>query len=611
MALQVWLPLNGDTKNYGCSSVNGVYTQPSGFSYENGKIGKCLRIANGGSNALTYSGLVGLTTWSICCWMKLSSSDPTPSYQDMFSLGIDNNGAISGAGFRFEHRNISGTLQIVTTKLTTYGSTTNSYYIFYGDNINLSNLWAHVVVTNDGTNYKTYVNGILKNTTAINLFTATTSKLTGELSLGQANTYCWLNDIRVYDEALSEKEIKEISKALIVHYPMNDQYNSTTLNKYSSTAAGGLAGGSWTVTKLANESGYNYKGTKTGDGNNSWWSFGFPHFTFTVGKRYFYSLKCRCNKFTNASLTLKAARSDNDWVTNGINICSSALADGQWHEYYVSQIVNETYDRSGSTVTCNPRLEAYTSNMNGNGTVYEMNFDIKDVQVIESDTYIPFIENDYASTKVHDTSGFGNHGTVVGNVSVTNDTPRYNIATLFQKAGYIDNPNFKMDLYAFTLTFWINVQAISSQHFLFGTFDSWTYNGIGIWRDNASYTKYNFLVKSNSSSGYAHKLITVSAANTWNFIAIVYTGTTYKGYLNNVLQFSDTYGDSGYIINKNLMVGNSKYNSTPASENEECKLSDLRLYATALSDADILELYQKPVSITQHSMMTQGEFVEG
>lgn len=612
MALQVWLPLNGDTRNYGCSNVNGVYTQPGGFSYENGKIGKCLRIANGGSNALTYSGLVGLTTWSICCWMKLSSSDPTPSYQDMFSLGIDNNGATSGAGFRFEHRNISGTLQIVTTKLTTYGSTTNSYYTFYGDNTNLSNLWAHVVVTNDGTNYKTYVNGILKNTTAINLFTATTSKLTGELSLGQANTYCWLNDIRVYDEALSEKEIKEISKALIVHYPMNGGgkglpnylVNSNFYNKTNSW--GGVNGSSVSVVKK--------------DGRN----------TITATKGTSNMLICQnmstysYTKNTTITFTISAdVYTEVEGTLNVGNWITTTEASG-WQGMNLTEIWNTPNTLhvgwNHISVTHKNASKQYTGTIiTGFGytgtTCYFTNikFEFSDKET----PWMPYtgdaIYNKYVGSiaKEYDTSGFGNHGTVVGSLELTSDTPRYNIATLFQKAGYLDNPNFKMDLYAFTLTFWVNFQTPTSQHFLFGTFDSWTSNGIGIWRDTATPLKYTFLIRSNTASSYTTSAMTVSALNIWNFMVISYDGTLFKGYLNGVLQFSVTYGGNGYVINKNLMVGNSKYNSTPASENEECILSDFRIYATALSDADILELYKTSASIDDKGNLLTYEIVEG
>lgn len=597
MALQVWLPLNGDLNNYGVSGLKVVQTTAP--TYVNGKIGKAMSTGAFYLPAADVAKFYNGNTMSWAFWIYPTGTG---------SVVVPILGQSSTAAGDCRMFTIYQYPNMVDLHLSWQNEGGGNFLSAVYSNAFTANTWNHCVVTYDNPTCKVYINGDLKQTYS---GASTRTNFTYNVPIPSTSAR-YLNDFRIYDHCLTPKEVKEISKGLVVHFPLNDQFNNAIVNKYSlPQAAGSPSSSTWTVTKLANERGYNYKGTRTGDGANSWWNFRFPTFTFTVGKRYYYSLKCRCNKFTNASLTLRAARSSNDYVTNGVNICSSTLADGQWHEYSCSQIINETYERSGTTVTCAPCLEAYTTNMNGNGTVYEMDFDIKDIQVIESDTYVPFIENAFANDIVYDTSGFGYNGKRVGSLELTSDTPRYNIATLFQKAGYLDNPNFKMDLYAFTLTFWVNFQTPTSQHFLFGTFDSWTNNGIGIWRDTATPLKYTFLIRSNTASSYTTSAMTVSALNTWNFMVISYDGTLFKGYLNGVLQFSVTYGGNGYVINKNLMVGNSKYNSTPASENEECILSDFRLYATALSDADILELYQKPVSINQHSMMTQGEFVEG
>lgn len=608
MALQVWLPLNGDTRNYGCSSVNGVYTQPSGFSYENGKIGKCLRIANGGSNALTYSGLVGLTTWSICCWMKLSSSDPTPSYGDMFSLGIDNNGATSGAGFRFEHRNISGTLQIVTTKLTTYGSTTNSYYIFYADNINLSNLWAHVVVTNDGTNYKTYVNGILKNTTAINLFTATTSKLTGELSLGQTTTYCWLNDIRVYDEALSEKQIKEISKALIVHYPMNGGgkglpnylVNSNFYNKTSSW--GGVNGSSISIVKK--------------DGRN----------TITATKGTSNMLICQgmstysYTKNTTITFTISAdVYAEVEGTLNVGNWISTTEASG-WQGMNFTEIWNTPNTLhvgwNHISVTHKNASKQYTGTIiTGFGytgtTCFFTNikFEFSDKET----PWMPYtgdaIYNKYVGSiaKEYDTSGFGNHGTATG-LTYSSDTPKYSICSLFgsNRGIFCDKTTVpRVDGETLTVSCWFKQAGRS------GYQDIVSNRGGG--GDN-----FNWLLYSHTTDGSIqlhganqNKSTVIPSLNEWHHVvAVVYTNSKYSLFLDG----SKVVNAASYTYRvktaQPLCIG--KYgNLTTFTEPFNGYISDVRIYATALSDADILELYQKPVSITQRSMMTQGEFVEG
>jgi hypothetical protein len=42
--------------------------------------------------------------------------------------------------------------------------------------------------------------------------------------------YQHMNDLRIYDHALSVKEVQELSKALMVHYTFNDVANEATTN---------------------------------------------------------------------------------------------------------------------------------------------------------------------------------------------------------------------------------------------------------------------------------------------------------------------------------------------------------------------------------------------
>ena len=98
-------------------------------------------------------------------------------------------------------------------------------------------------MTADGTNVKFYVNGELKKTLAQtgqvedamddNLITWARRGVSA--SAIYAAKY---NDIRIYDHALSAKEIKEISKGLILHYNFEDEEIETTRKVYDSSGYG-------------------------------------------------------------------------------------------------------------------------------------------------------------------------------------------------------------------------------------------------------------------------------------------------------------------------------------------------------------------------------------
>ena len=60
-------------------------------------------------------------------------------------------------------------------------------------------------------------------------------------------------------------------------------------------------------------------------------------------------------------------------------------------------------------ILCVPRLEFYTENLASKDSSFD--FDIKDVMVVESDHWLPFINGNTGGT-ICDTSGYGNHGIV-------------------------------------------------------------------------------------------------------------------------------------------------------------------------------------------------------
>ena len=398
---------------------------------------------------------------------------------------------------------------------------------------------------------------------------------------------------------------------MIIHYPLDNQYELGKINKFSADVASGLVGpGSFTRTKLADERGYNYKLTRTGNGGNSWPSLGTTTFSFTVGKRYFYSVKVRCNKWTSGALRLRAARSSNDWVTNSVAVCSPSQADGEWHEYYTSQVINETYERSG-TVPCNPVLEFYCDNQNGDGTLYDMDFDLKDVQVIESDEYIPFIQNEYAGDAVVDTSGFKNNATKSGTITCTSDTPKYSKCFKFtsSSSSHIVIPAITVDMTNVTFSSWCK----------WTTFNSWS--RVFDFGEKTSGTGYSFLVSNNSSStltvagrgagGASLPDTTIQAIslNTWYHIAITLQNTTCKVYVNGALVKTFTINQAfstATPFNLNYL-GRSNWSSDKYLDGQ---ISDFRLYATALSADDIKELYQTSASITNNGTVMCLDFQE-
>lgn len=56
--------------------------------------------------------------------------------------------------------------------------------------------------------------------------------ITSAITLPYGDTR-YINDVRIYDHCLSPKEVKEISKGLVLHYPLNDAYLEETSNLFT------------------------------------------------------------------------------------------------------------------------------------------------------------------------------------------------------------------------------------------------------------------------------------------------------------------------------------------------------------------------------------------
>lgn len=92
--------------------------------------------------------------------------------------------------------------------------TNNSYALFQHDDINPSlNTWHHLAFTKSGTTANIYIDGILKSTDLTNAIITTNATLRiGTIGLDRLNQAFdgYLDDVRIYDNALTQQEISQI-----------------------------------------------------------------------------------------------------------------------------------------------------------------------------------------------------------------------------------------------------------------------------------------------------------------------------------------------------------------------------------------------------------------
>lgn len=604
MGLQVWMPMIGNINNQGLSNLSnlsGNYVQGTCSTF-----GKCLNVPNSSPISFTADGLVNAKKFSVCFW-TLADNSTKADWNQMLQLGDKKTDGSYGSNFRFE--------SCKTYPRACSFHNNDIYAITGGSRIlgSSNGTWYHVCVTYNGTELKSYTNGNLIGTDVGN-----GGYLTGYVQIGSANYFGLMNDLRIYDEVISQKQIRSIYNLQIIHYPLNNIYEVGITNKYFGDAAEGALnydGNYITRTKLSNERGYKYKLSYTGTGKDMWKSLEIgSHFSFTAGRTYYYSCKVRCHSKSHTQLFLRAARSrcNNDWVTNMVDTLN---ADGQWHEYTVYQTINANFDRSGTTVTCNPWVEFYTNDMSTSGMSYTFDVDIKDVQVTEGQKY-SFIANEMVTSSVSDISGYSNNASVDVGIGIGVQSPRYDACYYFSAKSYLKFPNpiyAKKTIWGLTINMWVRLDSgCGGYATILSGLNNPPSNFPWLAVNTESSGLWSYIVSNapQYGRGMSNELLSL---NTWYMITYVFNSGSVYWYLNGTRKGDITKYTTLNYINADmeyLALGNS-YSGTQWNTNFCGWISDFRMFTTVLSADDVKALYQNSASITSTGqVILAGEVVE-
>ena len=213
MSLKVWLPLNGDLHNQGCTpfTISSIEATPT---FTAGKIGQCYQRTNSNSqltNGLRIEdNLIDLfgSTASIAVWVK-----PLNTHTHY-------NGTILSSGNWNAKRWAFGVSQD-NTKVDVLCGSYNTY-------INCTvpvNEWTHLVSIYDNGTCTLYKNGVYIGQLTGQKAFETDATWTGICRETYASGYfgfcgC-INDLRIYDHCLSPAEVREISQGLVLHYKLD------------------------------------------------------------------------------------------------------------------------------------------------------------------------------------------------------------------------------------------------------------------------------------------------------------------------------------------------------------------------------------------------------
>lgn len=233
MSLVHWWPLNNDTQD---RITNTQLTNNGATTVNNGKTGQCYTF-NGSTNLTTsYPALNTLGSnpaqFSFAFWIKLNST--WTGWGQVFTIG--RNGS-SWTDIRIGFDIASDKTGYFTIS---DGTTTTSY----GGPKHILTIgkWYHVAATFDNKEMKLFIDGQPASTpraTASVLPSLSSDTIIAIGGNSGEKGECDINDVRIYDHALSQAEVKELSKALVVHYTFNDVCAEPTTNLVIGLTKGG------------------------------------------------------------------------------------------------------------------------------------------------------------------------------------------------------------------------------------------------------------------------------------------------------------------------------------------------------------------------------------
>lgn len=214
----VWLPLNGDTRNYGNSDLTFSPYGTSTYSVAGGNIypGCYYSCTHDATGSLISNKAITLgNQQSMFCWVKFEHLTSTNSL---------------GGSCISQHRHATNTGMGITLKYisTTTGylsisegtGSSRTYNTYTGKTLLNAGVWYHVGFTYDGTTVVLYVNGVIDGTYSIpnrsnpgDYLTIHGWAFAGTSGASIENNHCLqgcTQDIRIYNKPLTIKEVQTI-----------------------------------------------------------------------------------------------------------------------------------------------------------------------------------------------------------------------------------------------------------------------------------------------------------------------------------------------------------------------------------------------------------------
>lgn len=611
MSLLVWLPLTDNFENKGLSNVTVTNTNVT-IDRTDANLGGCGCFNGKARIQITLpTELKTLKNTTVSAWVKCSGTTIVGGISHNGSAGQNSMGCCTlfNTGWQF---NKSGS------------------WVYVGSYTNNTN-WKHVAVTVGDDTITTYMNGSVTATSSItsqslftNLGAGNFIEIGSDFPGGDEFLTGRICDFRVYDHALSKREIKELSKGLCLHVPLDWGANPNMVkNSYTFMNKNAGASNQWTNSGLTYASSLvieddtaptkwvlkrvitNAKETNVG-GSGCFYGIGAQGLATTdlvEGETYTYSFWAKSDSGVPSGLGAGAICESQTHVSH----TGFGALDSNWRKHTVTFNWTKTTKLTACFYVTVPASSTIDFQVCG--------FKLEKGSV--ATPYIPHVEeaaytsNGYATMFVDECSGYNRAVTKVGTAVVAEGSPR-GTGTYMTSGCYVQTSNgfpinstipiwtitmwFKPDIgqtftrYSDPWRFWINTEAGNNTIFR-------------LEAENTAATRYQMFYQNSGQGAYGGTVITNITEKTWYHIAFTFDGT-------NIYQYVNGSEVSHFTINSGFKPTGTTGYFRVGDSGMYASFADVRIYATALSADDIKALYNICAEIDNSGKVYCNNLVE-
>jgi hypothetical protein len=477
------------------------------------------------------------------------------------------------------------------------------------------NKWVHVYVTYDKLNQtiSVFLDGNLINSQKLTSIkpSTTNTRYISNFFINLPTVYAGngpnavlpirMNDIRVYNHTLSQKEVRDLYRTKIAHYKFDNPYEESTQNViintdldvgWSKTYCTGIIWNDIEPPKGISSPVVSFYRSSAAE--CYWYSYG-DYAPQEPGKTYTCSLYV---KTRDSNFRIKFYTADNSEVGRYNSEYINVPGDDEWHRIIWQPFLNPMDSQSKSL-----SFEFFFGNPNGES----QRTWFCAPQLEAKDHVTPFV-NGIRHAIITDSSDF--HEDISETLSIfspsiisSNTKVGSNAMRFMDTQGLVKvQPNILVYQTA-TLTTWVYPiarQIISDRDMIL------RYKGIYLTINKDGYLSAHAYGK--VTPGYHDYTGQVIPLNQWSMLTLVWESDNLKFYINGELKH--TVVNTGYFTNTGEIYIGGEQQGTSPSRHFNGVIDDVRIYANALSAQDVKEVYETRAFIDDKGSLFCEEIVE-